>query len=814
MALCQPLSFTRNLKFMSLKAFLPKNALFNGGAGDQPRLPEIVILIFLLGLFCMRVWGLGLTHTDDAYWLMRGYLGVDLAGDWARTQGRIWALPIGSMMVHALAWQDTFYGELLRIGSFVLFFVAFHQLVRLYCGYRLALLCATLFIAFSLLRWDGSILTAYPLLTWVSGVLLIAAVMLGRAYVRNGKPAMAGFAGLALFLALFNNEGVTLLFAFLFFLSVLANAVQLDDASRGLIARRMPRRSWNLFLVLTVVSLLYIATYELWRHFHPSSYEGHALAKFNPVRIAHALFHFSTSGNVLHDILAPYSVVYVDVSAGVGKVSLYRIPQYGRGLLQAPLALFAGLLLTWLCFRTLAPAPAGPQSGLDRKMPLMALIAGLSIAILPVLPVTLAERYQDWVMDRGVKAYSHTILANFGWSLFIAGLSFMVFHALRNRTALRRGLLAVFALSCGLLGTLTFRANDQIANEMRPEAGRWRMLDSAIAMNQSTLKAPLLWIPRLADGSWFGGVPDPYWSEFIKAKYKLPTRVTAAPPDIKEAQAGFVMLDYAFENGGRDMISLATRFRTSAASVDYTVEKIAIHFKRPNALTLKDYFLVYQDHNGKDVRTRFADLKKASEDGAIRELLNPPPNASQIRVVRVGADGKDIQICATKLASDFRVMLGTDQIKGDKHLVRSFVLTEGWHPIEVVAAWSKGAKSLATVASAMLPAGDLRMRFNMSTFTGQGFSPGSQTVTVSVRGTRLAQWIFTKDVALPDTVITIPAALRAANGDLELQFDVDAPKVPKQLGLSPDERELGLLLFGVKLETQSAAAPPAAAATK
>jgi hypothetical protein len=803
---------------MSLKSFFQKNAFFSGLASDQPRLPEIIVMAFLLGLFCLRIWGFGITHTDDAYWFMRNFEGVDLAGDWARSQGRIWALPIGTLIAHALAWQDTFYGEFLRIGSFILFFFAFHRMVRAYCGYRLALLCATLFMALNILRWDGSILTTYPLLTWVSGVILVAAVLMGREYVRAGKPGMAVGAGVALFLSLFNNEGVTLLFSFLFFLSVLGNAVQLDDASRGLVAQRIPRRSWKLFLILVAASALYLALYVGWRSLHPSTYEGHAIAAFNPTRIAHALFHFSTSGSVLHDFFTPYAVVYVDVSAGVGKESLYRIPHYGRDLLHAPLAVLVGVLLAWLSFRTVADAPVSaptqPTVVSDKRWPWMAMIAGLSIAILPVLPVTLTERYQDWVMGHGVKAYSHTILANFGWSLFLAGLAFAIFHLLRGQSVMRRVLLAVFALSCGLLGTLTFRANDQIADEMRPEAGRWRVLDSAIAMNQSTFKAPLLWIPRLADGSWFGGVPDPYWSEYTKVRYKLPTRVTAAPPDIKDALAGFVMLDYAFDNGGIDGISLATKFRTSAASVDYVVEKIAIYFKRPNALALKDYFLVYQDHNGKSVRTRFSDLKKASDDGTIRELANAPPDASLIRVVRVGADGKDVEICATKLASDFRVMLGTEQIKGDKHLVRSFVLTEGWHPIEVVAVWSKGPRSKATVASAMLPAGDLRMRFDMSTFNGQGFAPGSQTVTVSVQGQKLAQWTFTKDVALPDTVINIPAALREANGDLALQFDVDAPQVPKKLGLSPDERELGLLLRGVKLETLAAptAAPVAAPA--
>src|SRR5262245_58880678 len=110
---------------------------------------DISLIAILLLVFCMRIWNFGIVHTDDAMWALWTFQpDQDPAGDWARNQGRIYAFPYGAIMLHVLMWLGTTYGELLRVGSFAIFFALFVIVVAVYCGRRVALLASCFFFAF------------------------------------------------------------------------------------------------------------------------------------------------------------------------------------------------------------------------------------------------------------------------------------------------------------------------------------------------------------------------------------------------------------------------------------------------------------------------------------------------------------------------------------------------------------------------------------------------------------------------------------------------------------------------------------------
>ena len=183
----------------------------------QKLMVELLLLCALLVLFCDRIWRLGVMHTDEAIWALRAYdPNADLVGSFARSQGRLWAFPIGTLMLHAAAWNETVYGHLLKVGSFAAFFLTFHAFVWVFCGRRLALLCATLFLALNVLRWEESNLTTVPLLSWGSATLALIAILVARFYVERGKTFLLPVSGVLLFIALFCNEGVALFFVLAF----------------------------------------------------------------------------------------------------------------------------------------------------------------------------------------------------------------------------------------------------------------------------------------------------------------------------------------------------------------------------------------------------------------------------------------------------------------------------------------------------------------------------------------------------------------------------------------------------------------------
>lgn len=143
-----------------------------------------MIIVLLLAYMCLRVWGMGPMHTDDAVWALHAYQpDADPIGEWARSQGRIWAFPVGRLMLDALFWVGTPVESLLKLGSFAIFFFSFYAVVSSYWGRRTAGFAACLFLGLFALRWEGSAFITYPLLVWPSATLCAFAILAGRYYL-------------------------------------------------------------------------------------------------------------------------------------------------------------------------------------------------------------------------------------------------------------------------------------------------------------------------------------------------------------------------------------------------------------------------------------------------------------------------------------------------------------------------------------------------------------------------------------------------------------------------------------------------------
>lgn len=484
-----------------------------------------------MALFCSRLWGLGLTHTDDAVWSLRAWdtpgniFDNEPVGDWARRQGRFWAFVSGALMLHAIKWNATVYGELLRLGGFAAFFAMFHWAVRAYFGTRIALLAATLNIALAMVRWDGSILTTYPLITWVAGIALCAGLLCGKRYAEEGEAPWLWAAGLLFFFSFINNEGVTAAFVIIAVLA--AMSTRMESGVRGT----------HLGVVAIAAALAYAAVYLGWRHLHPSHYAGHELAwRLGPFLTS--LWHFSTGGSALHDIVWPYRVVYVDAQAQVPHEQVYDLWSRWGDALRSPSAWIAAGVSALLVLRS-ARTSAAPK-----RAHVAAIVAGLVIAIVVVAPVAMTAMYQNWVLEKGIRAYSHTPLAHFGWSLALAGVLAWAFGESGRRRVLAfaaAGIVAMFA-------ALASATNDDIVDDMRPEAGRWRVLRDMLDANSAGPKERTLLAPRFANGSWYVWVPYGFWWQYAYWRWgEQNTRVYTAVPSPPTAAGWSMLADYAWE---------------------------------------------------------------------------------------------------------------------------------------------------------------------------------------------------------------------------------------------------------------------------
>jgi hypothetical protein len=114
---------------------------------------------------------------------------------------------------------------------------------------------------------------------------------------------------------------------------------------------------------------------------------------------------------------------------------------------------------------------------------------------------------------------------------------------------------------------------------------------------------------------------------------------------------------------------------------------------------------------------------------------------------------------------------------------------EGW------GVWSEGADPELAVRLATRPERDL-----VATFVARGFPSSGQSVSVQVGGRTVGRLALGAEGAPLSVTIprdTIPGTL------LRLVLHVDHPQSPKALGLSPDERLLGVGLESVRLDQAS-----------
>lgn len=504
-------------------------------------------MALLLALSWSRLWGLGLTHTDDAVWALRAWdtpgsiFDTEPVGEWARRQGRFWAFVSGALMLHVIKWNATAYGELLRFAGFAGFFAMFHFAVRTYCSARIALLAATLNLALAMVRWDGSILTTYPLITWVAGIALCAALVCGKRYAGGASAGWLVAAVLLLFFSFMNNEGVTAAFVVLAFLAAFATSAE------------SPERSRRFMGAVAIAAAAYAALYVGWRLLHPSQYAGHELSwRLQPFLMT--FWHFSTSGSVLHDLAWPYSVTFAEPQAGVTHEQVYRVGSHWMQAAASPSAWIAAGLSGMLVLR------GARMHAVAMRSTWHAVVAGLVVALVAIAPVALSAMYQGWVMEKGIRAYSHTPLAHFGWSLVLAGLLAHVF----DRGAGRRIVALVPAVLVAVLAALASATNDDIVDDMRPEAGRWRVLKDMLDADASSgANARALFVPRFANGSWYVWVPNGYWGQYAQARWQEEnTRVFTGARGEPARTGPEKVADYAWEGqvrGFTGVIATSTR---------------------------------------------------------------------------------------------------------------------------------------------------------------------------------------------------------------------------------------------------------------
>jgi hypothetical protein len=132
-------------------------------------------------------------------------------------------------------------------------------------------------------------------------------------------------------------------------------------------------------------------------------------------------------------------------------------------------------------------------------------------------------------------------------------------------------------------------------------------------------------------------------------------------------------------------------------------------------------------------------------------------------------------------------------------------LLGGWSIPEAWGTWTVGKNSHLILP---LPAGadtntkPMRLSINAQGLLGKGHP--SQTVTVSVNGVTVGQIRFDNVHNRGSRTLPVPLSVltRGRQGIIDVSFEIEQPVRPTDLGMGPDNRELGMGLIAMRLDAE------------
>lgn len=755
---------------------------------------DAFLIALLVVLFCSRFWNMGIAHHDDAVWALRAWQGnFDVIWQWATSQGRVWALISGPLLFYALKIKGSLGGDLLLCAVFIVFFLSFYYLSSLYFGARLAKLAATLNVAFYAMRWEGSLITAYPAFTWILSTSFLAGVWFTRQYLINGKAANLFLAIGLFFISLFLHEGMTLLFLVLFPLAIFANhrTILQQHLSAPEILKTPTTR--KLFAGYLFASLLYASLYILWRVWYPAHYDGLSLAGFKVFGFLQVLFSFTFSGSLIYDLFVPYTVRFSDVLQGDVVTIKYPLQWYLSNLSFGPVVLLYFVLVFIVCYRVLFLRVHAANSALSKAMnSLWAAGIGLVVAITPIFPVALTQKYQGWYLEHGIRSYNHTAFAHFGVSLFLASAVFFALTALYKKNTVAKGVAVLLVLLIAVLSAAGFNMNNSIADDMRAETSRWEVLEYVVHTAKSqSWSEPVVFSPRFKDGSWFTVLDEGYWTQFALARYGIPLKFRTDVLSADDLRSGAVFVDFYNSDARQAPLLFLAKLKFGPQSLTSPISD-QIYITTPLDLSqVKNYTLLFHDIYKGPQSIRVSDLATIGSRPTVLLLNNVSAYPGSIRIATQQPQYFLPITCDEKLTVGTTVLFGSRvQAEG---CIGNRYLKSGWNTPDAVGAWSNtGSATLVLPLDEQLPPGNLKLRLHAWSYAGMGFFNSTQTITIRLGSTILSKRLDKFKDPMKPIEFTIPRATWSPGTPMELKIEVNQTFNPKALALAPDARDLGV----------------------
>lgn len=768
-------------------------------------LPGFAIALLLL-VFCFRIWDVAPTHTDDAIWRLGGHQGNWLVVmDWAKSQGRVFAFVSGTLIYVGTTLQGSPLGPLLHVGAFALFFLGFHGLLSVYSNTKLAMLTAIVNLALFAIRWEGSIVTTYPLFSWVLGTVFVASVYCGWQFSKHRRIGLLCTSLLLLYISLNIHEGMSLLFSFLAVIAVFAN-YDPSCGKRSYIGNIVANPMFLRQMSGTVgVVVLYFGGYIAWRFANPSQYDGNKFGSFNPMQVAPVLFSLSASGTVLTDCLIPYRVNFADAIGHDGYGIAYQPLKYLSVQGNNILALLCGVFATtgtltlsgrWSPISVNLHKPCHPLTGW-----LPVILTGILIAVIPVLPVAFVGKYQEQFYKLDVRSYAFTPICHFGWSIILAFLMSLTDWFQRN--SIQRTLSILMSVCLGVICYCSTLRNEAAVADIRRETCRWKVVDQLVSILPRLERAvTAVHVPRLPSGSWFTVVTTDYWSNYVQKRFHQTLSFDSTSIARSSIGPGLAYADYYTANDNRQSIVFAAILDVESLTGQVIAREIGVSSTGLDPSDRAQYQLNYRDLDRGSVSCRFSQMSVSKEDKHIRLLRNVRAVPSSIHISQ-HSEVHDLNIeCGEHATLNIPIRFGLEAgLLGGESGTKW--LMGGWHPQELSGTWSSEGSAKIHVPIKAEPGEKFSVKVIASTLTGLGFYDQPQTVRLKIGDRIVASQGFVRGNGFLAIPFDLEQSELTNNGILVLEVKVEDILNPTKLGLSTDTRNLGVMLQNLTIVRRS-----------
>lgn len=334
--------------------------------------------------------------------------------------------------------------------------------------------------------------------------------------------------------------------------------------------------------------------------------------------------------------------------------------------------------------------------------------------------------------------------------------------------------------------------NNSIADDMRAETSRWRILNYIVRIVKSeNWSEPVIFSPRFKDGSWFTVVDEGYWTQFALARYGVPLKFRTDVLSIDDLRSGAVLVDFYSSDAYHAPLLFLAKLKFGTESSNSPISD-QIYVTTPLDLSqVKKYTLSFHDIYKGPQSIRLAHLTTIGSRPTVLLLNNISAYPGSIRITTQQQLSFLPITCDDKLAAGTTVLFGS-RVRAEGCIGNRF-LTSGWNTPDAVGVWSNtGSAMLMLPLDKQLPPGDLKLRLHAWSYTGMGFFNSTQTITVRLGGTILSKRLDKFQEPMKPVDFTIPRAMWEPGTPIELKIEVDKTFNPKVLGLAVDARDLGI----------------------